>query len=127
MRVSIAKYIGIASTLVLLGLCHQTQAQQSLYKAGANQNILACYSNTISREAGTSIFALGPHSIWEINNSESVIYEIPNAFFWPTNQPSNINGPLTPKSAVFCQFENRLWKFFDIGIRLRVETPPPPH
>jgi hypothetical protein len=38
-----------------------------------------------------------------------------------------INGPITPKSAIFCQFENRLWKSFDIGIRLRVETPMPSH
>ena len=33
-----------------------------------------------------------------------------------------IPGEGTPKTAVFCRFENTLWRTFGIGVRLRVEN-----
>jgi len=66
------------------------------------------------------------HSLWPVTPSSTIF----NAHSFSQDSSvyiMSINGPITPKDAIFCQFENRLWKSFDIGIRLRVETPPPLH
>jgi len=66
-------------------------------------------------------------SLWAVIPPSSSIFNDHSFLFDSIGYARPINGPLTPKSAIFCQFENKLWKSFDIGIRLRVETPMPSH
>ena len=100
----------------------QSKAQQFFNTSLTKQNIQISYLKAVNYEVGTSIFGSYLSSNWVLKPSEIIFNE---SHFSNSQMP--INSPQTPKDAIFCQFENRLWKSFDIGIRLRVETPPPSH
>jgi len=65
-------------------------------------------------------------SIFTIKASNGITYNAVQNYsdYNFLTEPSTILGPGTPHDAIFCRFENTLWKKFDIGIRLRVENPP---
>jgi len=124
------KPFNIKYALIVFGIgmvmSFQTNAQQLCGSYQPMQNMRKCISNASVNQAGTIFFASSISSLWSIKPSPSVFNA--NSFLPDsTDHIMVINGPVTPKDAVFCQFENRLWKSFDIGIRLRVETPPHSH
>jgi len=84
---------------------------QVIRPTGSIQNYYILKTNS---ELSKSIFS--SYSINELRGFERGYFN--------TYNPPAIEGPGTPKSAIFCRFENTLWKTLDIGVRLRVENPP---
>ncbi len=125
MKTSSIIYIFLFFAL-FIGTGFQSSAQNLAGSYQRNQVFRTGISSRLNNTQSPDIFASDRYSKGIANHFGIISYDLSNTSDL-ANQPTLINGEGTPKGAVFCQFENRLWKSFDIGIRLRVETPPPTH
>jgi hypothetical protein len=95
------------------------QTIRPIPKANSSRFIQAYYSNKINAELSKSIFRNNTGTGLMTRNAFPPLYSA----FNPESGQMAIPGPGTPKSAVFCRFENTLWQRFGHAIRLRVENP----
>jgi hypothetical protein len=114
-------------SMMLLGLMAPVlnRAQINLLSAKPESatSIQYYYFSTINNQLSNSIFSRNNQAGITINPFYLAhLYSI--GF---NDSPNVIDGPGTPKTAVFCRFENKLWHRLGFGLRLRVENPVTEH
>ena len=95
----------------------KAQGISRFYSFDSYHQIQRYYYEKTNQELSTGIFVKKEASGTFLNH-DIARYWVP-----VSSAPNPIDAPGTPKTAIFCRFENTLWRRLGFGVKLRVENP----